>query len=223
MMHYPHFTTTDYSYMKPINTNISLTTDEWSVFANHDFFLKKAAISAKLKGTLEQLHVALQPELAERQLLTPEGFEANTFQFVKGEHLEDCPYQYLDYPRYYTRQDKFAFRSLCWWGHYLVFALIVEGPLVKQYRMNLFNHFSEIADRQLSVSLSSSLWEWKAGPGFTLDITHNRRSEIAAILDRRTFFKIARCMPIQNLNSDSEQIISAGVTTFQSILPIITP
>lgn len=167
--------------------------------------------------------MALEPELAAHSLLAPDAFDLNAFQFVKGEHLENCPYQYLDFPRYYTRQDKLAFRSLCWWGHHLVFALILEGPLVKQYRNNLFNRFAKVADRQLSLSLSSSLWEWKSGPGFTLDITHNHRSEIAAALDRRTYFKIARFIPIHNLEADTDEIIHAGVTTFQSILPIITP
>ena len=168
-----------------MNTNNSLTQDEWGVFANQEFFLKKAVISAKLKRILEQLHQALQPV---NWPLTPSSlqvsFDSESVQFVKGEHLEDCPYQYLDFPRYYTRQDKLAFRSLCWWGHHLVFALIVEGPLVKRYRVNLFNRFSEVADRQLSLCISSSLWEWKAGPGFTVDITLNNRSEIAAALDR---------------------------------------
>ncbi len=206
-----------------MDIDTSFTADEWQVFANHDFFLKKAAISAKLKHALEQLHLALQPELAAHQLLAPDGFDTEAFQFVKGEHLEDCPYQYLDFPRYYTRQDKLAFRSLCWWGHHLVFALIVEGPLVKQYRLNLFNHFSEIADRQLSLCLSPSLWEWKTGSGFTLDITQNRRSEIAAALDRRTSFKIAHFMPLEDLTADADPIINTGVTTFKSILPIIRP
>jgi len=200
-----------------------LTKDEWSVFANKEFFLKKAVISAKLKRTLEQLHLALQPELAAHSLLAPGDFDSESVQFVKGEHLEDCPYQYLDFPRYYTRQEKLAFRTLCWWGHHLVFALIVEGPLVKQFRVNLFNRFSEVADRQLSLCISSSLWEWKAGPGFTVDITLNNRSKIAAALDRRTFFKIARFIPIQDLEADTAHIIDAGVTTFRTILPIITP
>ncbi len=206
-----------------MNIHNSLTADEWHVFGDHDFFLKKSAISAKLKLTLEKLHLALQPELTTHPLLAPDGFDPEAVQFVKGEHLEDCPYQYLDFPRYYTRRDKLAFRSLCWWGHHLVFALIVEGPLVKNYRLNLFNRFAEVADRQLSVCLSSSLWEWKAGPGFTLDITHTRRSEIAATLDRRTAFKIARFIPIHTLEYDEGDIIHAGVSTFQSILPIITP
>jgi len=206
-----------------MNINNSLTADEWHVFGDDDFFRKKAVISVKLKRTLEKLHRALQPELSAQPLLAPDGFDPEAVQFVKGEHLEDCPYQYLDFPRYYTQQDKLAFRSLCWWGHHLVFALIVEGPLVKHYRLNLFNRFAEVADRQLSVCLSSSLWEWKAGSGFTLDITHTRRSEIAATLDNRTSFKIARFIPNQTLAYNEVDLINAGVSPFESILPIITP
>ena len=203
--------------------NDSLTQDEWSVFADHDFFLKKATISSKLKHTLERLHITLQKELTAQPLLAPNEFDPDAFQFVKGEHLEDCPYQYLDFPRFYTRKDKLAFRSLFWWGHHLVFAMILEGSLIKQYRVNLFNRFSKIADNHLSLSLSSSLWEWKAGPGFTLDITYNRRSEIAAALDGRTSFKVARFIPLHNLKADTDQIVMEGAATFRSILPIITP
>ncbi|MEX0829715.1 MAG: hypothetical protein WD032_05690 [Nitrospirales bacterium] len=67
-----------------MSTKNSLTADEWRIFADHDFFLKKAIISVKLKRTLEQLHVALQSELEGRQLIAPDGFDPEAFQFVKG-------------------------------------------------------------------------------------------------------------------------------------------
>jgi hypothetical protein len=135
-----------------MKSDYSLTADEVNVLGNQDFFRQKAVISAKIKRTLELLHHRLKPEVVKHTLLAPDGFDPEAVQLVKGEHLEECPYQYLDFPRYYTRQDKLAFRSLFWWGHHLVFALIVEGPLVKNYRMNLFNRFSEVANHQLSLS-----------------------------------------------------------------------
>ncbi|MEX0829714.1 MAG: hypothetical protein WD032_05685 [Nitrospirales bacterium] len=55
-----------------------------------------------------------------------------------------------------------------------------------------------------------------------MNITRHRRSEIAASLDRRTFFKIARFLPLHDLEADSDAIMKAGVTTFQAMLPIIT-
>lgn len=193
------------------------------LLANQDFFRKKVLISKKIKQTLEALHTQLVVEANKQTFLAPEPFNLQSVQFVKGEHLENCPYQYLDFPRHYTRETKFAFRSLFWWGHTMVFALIVEGPLVKYYRKNLFNRFPEIANHQLCLSLSPSLWEWKAGPGLTLELTHQRRSEIAAVLDRRTAFKIARYLPFDDPVMKSGTIIQEGLRTFQAILPIITP
>jgi hypothetical protein len=205
-----------------VTTNHSFTIDERALLADRDFFRKKAAISVKIKQVLECLQHRLEAEIESQSLLAPEGFDPQARQFVKGEHLEDFPYQYVDFPRLYTRENKFAFRSLVWWGHHIVFALMVEGPLVKQYRRNLFNRYSEVADHHLCLCLSPSLWEWKAGPGLTLPITHNRRSEIAATLDHRTFFKIARFLPIDDQAVKTGTIVDEGLKTFQAVLPVIT-
>ena len=205
-----------------MNTTHTFTTDELALLADQGFFRKKAAISVKIKQVLEDLHHRLEAEIASQSLLAPEGFDPQARQFVKGEHLEDFPYQYVDFPRLYTRENKFAFRSLVWWGHHVVFSLMVEGPLVKQYRRNLFNRYSEVADHDLCLCLSPSLWEWKAGPGLTLPITHSRRSEIAATLDHRTFFKIARFLPIDDPAVETGTIVDEGVKAFRAILPVIT-
>jgi len=100
-----------------MKTDYSFTSDEVAVLADRDFFRKKAAISIKIKHVLEQLHHRLEAEIASQPLLAPQGYDPQARQFVKGEHLEDFPYQYLDFPRFYTREDKFAFRSLVWSDH----------------------------------------------------------------------------------------------------------
>ncbi|MDR4495083.1 MAG: hypothetical protein AB7P17_01830 [Nitrospirales bacterium] len=199
------------------------SSDDLQLLADRNFFQKKISISRKIKHTLEALHIQLALEVGTRTFLAPEDFNLQASQFVKGEHLEHFPYQYLDFPRHFTRQAKFAFRSLFWWGHHVVFALIVEGPLVKQYRTNFFNRFPEITDRHLCLSLSPSLWEWKTGAGLTMDITHQRRSELAAVLDRRTSFKIGRYVPFNDPLAESGEIIQEGLRTFRAILPIISP
>ena len=201
----------------------SFSPDDLLVLSDREFFHKKYLISQKIKDNLERLQQRLQDELQPHSLLAPDGFDPQAVQFVKGEHLEHFPYQYLDFPRHYTRHSKLAFRSLFWWGHHVVFALIVEGPFVPHYRRNFFNRFSLVADRNLSLSLSPSLWEWKAGPGLTLEITHDRRSELAAVLERRTSFKIARYIPYQDQIFFTGEIIEEGVRTLRSLLPVITP
>lgn len=59
-------------------------------------YFEKAAITIKIRAQLETTHDALKQELTGLSLVTPPGFDATRYQLVKGEHLEDFPYQYLD-------------------------------------------------------------------------------------------------------------------------------
>lgn len=189
---------------------------------DRNFFLDKATISKKIRQLLEELHEIYQHDLAQRQLIVPDQFPLEAFQFVKGEHLENFPYQYLDYPRFYTRETKFAFRTLFWWGHHLIFALILEGGHIRRYKENLINRFSEIADRDVCLCLDNSLWEWKQGPGYTLKLTRERKPEVAAVLANRPFFKLATFIPFEDPLVSSGGIGLKGRQALQSILPVIT-
>lgn len=102
---------------------IYFTPAERSLIQETHFFQAKAIITKKVKRMLEGLHAALKEELAASSLLAPEGVDTTTGQFVKGEHLHDFPYQYLDLPKYFSHDEKFTFRSLFWWGHHFVLGL----------------------------------------------------------------------------------------------------
>ena len=206
-----------------IDGRYMLTTEELALISDKEFFRAKARISSKVRHLLDDVFRGLQEEVGQVTLLTPQGFNSEKSQFVKGEHLEDFPYQYVDFPKHFSGSEKFTFRSLFWWGHHFVFALIVEGEQIPQYKKNIFDRFHAIAGRSLSLCLSPSLWEWKEGEGFTLPITHDRKSNVAAILSERTSFKIARFVPYSEEVVRSGQIARVGRETFQSLLPIMTP
>ena len=204
-----------------IHDALSFTPNEVTLLADREFFQTKAAISAKIREILKQLHVAFHEELKEKDLLVPKAFMLESSQFVKGEHLEDFPYQYLDFPRFYTREEKFAFRSLFWWGHHVVFALILEGGHIQQYKKHLIDRFALIADRGLCLCLGSSLWEWHHGSGYTLELTRDRKSETAAVLAHRRFLKLATFVPMDSPTLTEGQLVEVGRQAFRVILPII--
>ena len=206
-----------------MDRRITFTPDEMARLADTDFFRAKSQISAKVRLSLEQLHRAFQLELVGRNLLAPRGYDPESVQFVKGENLEDFPYQYLDFPRHYTREEKFSFRSLFWWGHHVVFALILEGSSIRQYKQNVINRYPMLADQGICLCLSPSLWEWKAGPGYTLDLTHDRKSEVAAVLANRSSFKIAHFVPMTDPLVQSGEYVPVGQAKFRAMLSIITP
>jgi len=199
-----------------------ITAEEIALVSDQQFFVAKARISGKIRKILEQLLPGLRQELTGHSLLIPEGCSLDAFQFVKGEHLEECPYQYLDFPRFYSKTEKFAFRSLFWWGHHIVFSLLIEGGYLRRYKENLINRYSELADHQLCLGISPTLWEWKQGAGFTIDLNRTKKSEVAAVLANRPFFKLSHFVPWNHHSVQNDTIVDHGRHTLRTILPVIT-
>lgn len=201
----------------------SFTPDEVSLLTDDQFFRRKAAIMAKMRGMLEAAHGALTIELAGVSLVTPPGFNPKTHQLVKGEHLEDFPYQYLDYPKHFDGVNKFTFRTLFWWGHHVSCALLLEGAGIKQYKKHIVDRFHQLAGKDVELSLAPTLWQWKRGEGYTLPITHDRKAQIAAVLAERSFMKLIRCVPLTDPRVHAGQLSELSCETFRALLPIMTP
>lgn len=197
------------------------TDDETALLADARFFRKKAAISTKIRTQLETTHDALKQELAGLLLDAPPGFDPTIHQLVKGEHLEEFPYQYLDSPKHFAGVDKFTFRTLVWWGHHVVFAWLLEGAGIPRYKRQLLGRFHQLAGNSLELSLAPSLWEWKRGEGYTLPITHDRKARIAAVLAERSFMKVMRCVPLDDPTIQTGQLAQVACDTFRSMLPIV--
>ncbi len=199
----------------------SLTDEEIMLVSDARFFPLKARISGKIRVMLEATHETLREELTLGRFVTPVGFDAGLFQFVKGEHLESFPYQYLDCPKHFQGGEKWTFRTLFWWGHHLVFAWLLEGRLVKQYKRNIVDRFHALAGHGLELSLAPTLWEWKCGEGYTLPLTHDRKAQIAAILAERSFLKVARFFPLDDPNLRRGELASLARETFRAMRPIV--
>jgi hypothetical protein len=196
--------------------------DEIGLIADRQFFLTKAEIMRKIRGSLEELFRGLKEDLNGLELAAPPGFDPDKFQFVKGEHLNHYPYQYLDFPKHFDGDTKFTFRSLFWWGHHFVFAWMFEGAGLLQYKQNLINRYHQVAGRDVHLSLAPSLWDWRRGEGYTMPLTHDRKSQVSAVLSGRPFFKIALFVAPDDPAVKEGRIAEVGRTAFRTVLPVIT-
>jgi hypothetical protein len=198
------------------------TNEEAALMADQQFFRAKAQIMVKVRDLLSATHAALKEEVG-ASLVTPPDFDPSSCQFVKGEHLELFPYQYLDFPKHFRDSNVLTFRTLFWWGHHVACALVLEGAGIKQYKKHIVDRFHQLAGKGLELSLAPTLWEWKRGEGYTLPITHDRKAQIAAVLAERSFVKIVRFLPFTDPRMQSGQMPEFSRETFRAILPIVTP
>ena len=198
------------------------TDEEAALMADQHFFRAKAKIMVKMRHALGATHAALEEETGSASLLTPQNFDPASCHFVKGEHLESFPYQYLDFPKHFHDSNAFTFRTLFWWGHHVVCALMLEGEGIKQHKMRILDRFHQLAGQGLELSLAPTLWEWKRGEGYTLPMTHDRKAQIAAVLTERSFLKIVRFLPFTDPRILSGQVPDFSRETFRALLPIVT-
>ncbi|MFQ5561901.1 MAG: hypothetical protein ACE5FU_15135 [Nitrospinota bacterium] len=111
---------------------ICFTPEENALIQDTYFFETKVCVSRKVKTLLEQIQIELKKEIPVNGLLVPKGFDSENFQFVKSEHLLNFPYRYLDFPKHFKNKEMLTFRTMFWWGHYFVFALILGGQYLNQ-------------------------------------------------------------------------------------------
>jgi hypothetical protein len=202
---------------------LAFTEEETALVADAQFFRKKARITEKIRGQLEATRDTLKAELGRTALVTPSDFDPACVQFVKGEHLESFPYQYLDCPKYFRGAEKCTFRTLFWWGHHVACAWILEGRPVKQYKKHLVDRFHRIAGQGLELSIAPTLWEWKRGEGYTLPITHDRKAQVAAVVAERSFLKIVRFIPLDDPRVRAGDLARLSQESFLSMKPILSP
>jgi hypothetical protein len=200
----------------------SFTDEEAALVADGDFFRKKARVSQKIKGLLEATHAALKDEMNRSTILEPPDFDRSRCQFVKGEHLESFPYQYVDYPKHFDGSDKCTFRTLFWWGHHVVCAWILEGRLVRQYKKNVIDRFHTIAGQGLELCTAPTLWEWKRGEGYTVPISHDRKATVAAVLAERPFIKIGRYVGLYDSRVRAGELAAVAREGFLAMKPIVS-
>lgn len=199
------------------------TDEETALLTDAAYFQKKARISEKIRCQLEATRQALKEELAHTVLPQLPEWDPMSTQLVKGEHLESYPYQYLDCPKHFRGTEKRTFRTMIWWGHHVVWAWILEGSLLRQYKKRLVDRFHVVAGQHLELSLAPTLWEWKRGEGFTLPIAHDRKAEIAAVIAERSFLKIVRFLPLADPRVASGALAELSRETFRAMLPIVAP
>ena len=202
--------------------HLPLTDTERRLLQDTTFFPAKAAIAEKVKQWLTELRDALRTEMASGCFLAPEGTDVQQGQLVKGEHLLDFPYHYLDCPKYFSQGEMFAYRTLVWWGHHVVFALILQGEHLARYKANLLAAYDQLADRGLSLLMTDTPWEWRQGDAYLLPLLRRNRDVVEAALAGRPFLKLHRCLPFDHPSIIDGRLAEEGVNTFRLLAPIFT-
>ncbi|MFT3948558.1 MAG: hypothetical protein QM763_16465 [Agriterribacter sp.] len=117
------------------DAKIQFSENELNLAADIDFILTKNRIIEKvynLFGLLADSYIKRS-----EGSLSPEVL-SNPPKISRGENYKGLPYVMLDYPRFFTKDDVFAIRSMFWWGNDLSLTLHLKGKFRTAYQVQLY-------------------------------------------------------------------------------------
>lgn len=194
----------------------NLSPQELKILSEQSFYDLKNSATDKIYGVLEAVRLSLKEELTPQKYLAPDGVDFQLGQLARGENLKGYPYVFLDYPKFFTKQAMFSFRTQVWFGHHVVFSAFFTGPFFNEYVTNFKNHYKSLAGKDLWIS-SNKLWAWEKKNYIELTL-ESEHSAICSI-EANEFLKLARFFPLSVL-SQAEKLPQEIKTFYRQICPI---
>ncbi len=201
--------------------SIQWTTEELEALQTTRLFQIKGKIIKKVWGHFESLREALREEINHRPLIAPEGIDTQTGQIAKGENHLFLPFVYLDFPKYFSRTEKCTFRTFFWWGNHVVFALILEGPLLPEYKKRIKANDDDLTKKKFHLTLAKDPWEWRKGPPYTLPLSDQNTKKFRSALEEKPFLKLSRFLDLKESAFLKGNLIKEGIETFRGLQPIL--
>ena len=165
---------------------------EIKLFNSVDVFVHKPAIIKKAEANLIELKQVITEELSQAPHPCPPEADILKGQIVRGENHKGCPFISLDMPQMFSKTQMFTYRTLFWWGHDLIFSLILKEKNHAQliHKLTLLKECPEWNDIQLATAPSP--WEWENHPGNFTPISEISDKDIRETIESVQYIKLCR-------------------------------
>ncbi|HEX9757222.1 MAG TPA: hypothetical protein VGB26_05395 [Nitrospiria bacterium] len=203
------------------NQSIRWTEEEIAALQITRIFQIKGEIQRKVWSHLELLQDALREEIENHTLLAPEGIDTQTGQIAKGENHMRLPFVYLDFPKFFSREEKCTFRTFFWWGNSVVYALILEGKFLLQYKKRIKENYNTLIKGNFHLAITKDPWEWRKGNPHTVPLKKNNKKEFLHYLEEKSFIKLERFLELKEPAFKEGRILKEGIATFRLLTPIL--
>ncbi len=139
---------------------MELSVREREVVADTEFLQIKAEILKKSWHLLERVRDQIRNSWDHENYLFPSDLILHSGKISRGENYQLMPYQILDFPALFQKEDIFAFRTMFWWGHHFSFTFHLQGEILEIYRDRIINALPRLVDQKLFLCTGDSPWQY---------------------------------------------------------------
>ncbi len=173
-----------------------LSDKELEVLQDKSFLLTKKEVSKKVIEHLAETEETLKTSLKTFEFPFPKGTRLKSGKISKGENYRDLPYFILDFPRLFSKDSVFAYRTMIWWGNEISCTLHLQGESWRKFR----THCEHPDSDDIFVCTGESPWEYHFEKD-NYQISSKIEGDQWKVIFERSFFKISKKRPIHELAS----------------------
>ena len=182
-----------------------------------DIFLYKPAIMKKAEANLTALKQELIKTLSQAPHPCPPESDLVKGQIVRGENHKGFPFISLDMPQMFSKSQMFTYRTLFWWGHDLIFSLILkqenQAPLIEKL-IQLKEH-PEWKDIQLAIGPTP--WEWKKDTNNFIPLFGTSDIKIRNTINSVKYIKLCRFYSLASPEFPELNWAETGLATWKTL------
>lgn len=193
---------------------------ELQALQNHEFFAVKARATGRMRDSFAALRDALRPTLPTSGWLCRSEVDVTEGFMTTGEDYEGLPYVVMDFPTHLGRAEKLAMRTLFWWGHYVVYSLIIEGAWIPQALERLGRQLPALEAAGVERTVAGTPWDWRRGAGHSEPLGDDAATR--AGLDGAPFVKLMRFLPLDAHAFTPAAIVDTGMESWALYAPLVT-
>ncbi len=157
-------------------------------------------------GALES---AYRKHLSPASILSRGGVNTSNGKIFRGENYKGLPYVVLDYPRLFSTESVFAFRTMFWWGNEFSFTLHLQGTAWEERKALFIKKLPQLLNRELYICVNVSPWQYHFDRENFVPLDEYSATVGKEELEQLPFLKLSSRLDIRNYENLSEQ---AGMT-----------
>jgi hypothetical protein len=140
-------------------TKLNLSEDEMQVLTNSSFFLLKRSVTRKITALFGEMEREMKRRFPEFEIQY-DGLNHSSGKIFRGENYRLFPYILLDYPRQFSTEGVFAFRTMFWWGHEFSYTLHLQGKAFEEYGERIFEGLETLKGTESYYCISKTPWQY---------------------------------------------------------------
>jgi hypothetical protein len=187
--------------MNPKDKNFTLTSSELSLLRDRSFFDQKRLLSDRIAIMLGALTESYRNEIIKYESFVPAEARMKTGKISKGENYLGLPYQVLDFPAVFTKDNVFALRTMIWWANPAIITFHVAGKYLSLFDVENPEFLKLLPDDYL-VCINSDQWVHHIQPSNFITVGEymkNEKGDYPSFF-KNDFFKLACIVPLEQIH-----------------------